>query len=402
MKIPKFSAVFVYLALESCTAFLFSMIFTSSAVYQVTVAQLSALQLVLIGTVLEGSVFLFEIPTGIVADAYSRKLSILIGLSLTGLAFVVEGSFPIFGAILLAQIVWGVGYTFTSGATQAWITDELGSESAAAQVFLRAAQVRNLTALLGIATGSVLGVLRINLPIVLGGILFIFLAIFLLWMMPETNFTPVAKGERNSFQHMLHIFWQGMVILRRRPEFGHILVIGLFYGLYSEGYDRLSTKLILDNFTFPGQWPPVVWFGLLKAVGMLLSVAATEVVRRRLMTQFSLRAPRILFAITAVLVICLLVFAVSPLFSLVAILLVLIGVLRNVAAPIYNGWVNQQLDSSVRATVISMSGQIDSLGQIVGGPVVGIIGNVSVRLAVAFSGMILLPSLMFFRVKNVS
>jgi DHA3 family tetracycline resistance protein-like MFS transporter len=52
--------------------------------------------LVLVGTVLEPSVFIFEIPTGIVADVYSRRLSIIIGQVLIGLGFMVEGLFPVF------------------------------------------------------------------------------------------------------------------------------------------------------------------------------------------------------------------------------------------------------------------------------------------------------------------
>jgi DHA3 family tetracycline resistance protein-like MFS transporter len=69
----------VYLTIEAVSGLLFSMIFTASAVYQVSVAGLTPLQLVLVGTTLETSVFLFEVPTGIVADVYSRRLSILIG-----------------------------------------------------------------------------------------------------------------------------------------------------------------------------------------------------------------------------------------------------------------------------------------------------------------------------------
>ncbi len=102
------------------------MVFTASAVYQVTVAELTPLQLVLVGTALELTVFVFEIPTGVVADVFSRKLSIVVGFLLIGTGFSLEGSFPIFAIILLGQLVWGIGYTFTSGATQAWISDEIG------------------------------------------------------------------------------------------------------------------------------------------------------------------------------------------------------------------------------------------------------------------------------------
>ena len=69
-------------------------------------------------------------PTGLVADNYSRRLSIIIGFFLVGVGFVIEGLVPHFTVILLTQVIWGIGITFTSGATEAWIADEVGEASA--------------------------------------------------------------------------------------------------------------------------------------------------------------------------------------------------------------------------------------------------------------------------------
>src|SRR5512136_627509 len=110
----KMGAYPLYLMMEGATALLMTMIFTASAIYQVSQVGLSALQLVLVGTTLEISAFLFEVPTGVVADIYSRRLSVIIGVILVGIGFVVEGTFPFFLPILLAQVLWGLGYTFTS------------------------------------------------------------------------------------------------------------------------------------------------------------------------------------------------------------------------------------------------------------------------------------------------
>ena len=129
----------VYLVLEFSAALLFSLIFTVSQLYFVTTVQLSPLQLVLVGTILEATVFLFEIPTGVVADLRSRRLSVILGYALMGVGFLVEGAFPYFASVALAQVLWGFGYTFTSGATQAWVADELG-EDRAGQAYLRGAQ----------------------------------------------------------------------------------------------------------------------------------------------------------------------------------------------------------------------------------------------------------------------
>ena len=71
----KRAAYSVYLLSEFTVAVLFSMMFTVDSVYQVSLVGLNALQLVLVGTVVEFSAFVFEIPTGVVADVFSRRLA---------------------------------------------------------------------------------------------------------------------------------------------------------------------------------------------------------------------------------------------------------------------------------------------------------------------------------------
>ena len=95
----KLDATRVYLFMEIAFGMFFGMVVVTNSLYEVTVAGLSALQLVLIGTMLEVSTFLFEVPTGIVADVYSRRLSIVIGYVLIGLGFLIEGFFPAFKPI---------------------------------------------------------------------------------------------------------------------------------------------------------------------------------------------------------------------------------------------------------------------------------------------------------------
>src|SRR5215510_4269647 len=92
----KRAAYSVYLLSEFTLSLLFSMMFVVDGVYQVSTVGLNALQLVLVGTTLEVSAFLFEVPTGVIADVYSRKLSIIIGYLLMGVGFLVEGFFPFF------------------------------------------------------------------------------------------------------------------------------------------------------------------------------------------------------------------------------------------------------------------------------------------------------------------
>jgi len=243
-------ATSIYLIYSAAIAALMGMIFTVSSVYQVTTARLDPFQLVLVGTMLEGAVFLFEVPTGVVADSYSRRLSIIIGVLLMGAGFLIEGTWPLFGVILLAQVFWGVGWTFTSGATQAWITDEIGEERAGA-AFLKSAQVGQIAGIFGLIVGTGLGLLRVNLPIQLGGLFFLVLGAFLIVTMPENGFRPTPAEERTTWNKLWHTFEGGLSMVRKRPALGGILSVGLFYGLYSEGFDRLWTAHLISQFAIP-------------------------------------------------------------------------------------------------------------------------------------------------------
>src|SRR5512136_1278734 len=185
--IMKTNAYKFYLFIETASSLLYNLAFTAMSLYEIRVADLSPLQLVLVGTTLELSVLLFEVPTGVVADVYSRRLSILIGFGLIGLGFLLEGLLPFFPTILLAQVIRGLGYTFTSGATQAWLSDEIGEERAN-RAFLRANKFSLAGSLAGMLAAILVGSRQLALPILASGGLFILLAGILSPTMPETGF----------------------------------------------------------------------------------------------------------------------------------------------------------------------------------------------------------------------
>jgi len=390
----------VYLILEFGAALIFSLIFTVSQLYYVTIARLDPLQLVLAGTILEATVFIFEIPTGVLADVKSRRLSIIIGYALMGVGFIVEGTLPFFGTIALAQVLWGLGYTFTSGATEAWIADELG-EDRAGEVYLRGAQAARAGALVAIPISVVLGSRSLQLPIVLGGAAMILMATFLLWAMTEEGFTPNPSGERTAWGHMITTVQDARQLVRRQPVLIVLLATGLFYGLYSEGFDRLWTLHLLEDLRGPWQDgpDPVVWFGLIRAVMLLISLAATEVARRRVDTGRGISLARGLMLNAALIILCLAGFALTESFWAAVGLYWLIGALRNIAAPLHTAWLNRSIDEpQVRATIFSVSGQADAIGQIAGGPMVGAVGNISIRAALLSSALLLAPVLPLYAV----
>ncbi len=391
-----FSASTVYLIYSGASSFFFALIVTVNLVYQLEIAKLNPLQLVLVGTALETVCFLCQVPTGVLADVYSRRLAIIFGTLITGIGFVVEGSIPLFATIVLGQALFGIGSSLADGAEQAWIADEVGEERVG-RIFLLSSQIGLLGGLVGALVSVGLASIRLNLPVILGGICTVILAVFLVFFMPENGFQPTPRSERQSWQQMGTTFRNGMRAVRGRPVLITILLIALFYGLYSEGFDRLSAAHFLTNFTFPVLWSfkPVVWFGLFSVVGTLLSLVATEIVRRYINLNNQRMVMRVLFGINALGVVSILVFALAGNFFLAVAAYLSFGVFRRVNEPIFTTWLTQNIDAKVRATVISMRGQVDAFGQILGGPPVGAIGNIfSLRAALVSVSIILSPVLL--------
>ena len=393
----KLNPRFVYLFIEFTASAFFSMMFVVTSLYEATVAGLTPVQLILVGTALEVSAFVFEVPTGIVADVYSRRLSIIIGYVLMGLGFMVEGFFPAFLPILLAQIIWGLGYTFTSGATQAWISDEVGEE-AANKLFLRGTQVGLFASLVGMGLAILVGANNVALPIQVGALGVVLIGITLTIVMPETGFHPTPREDRDTWQHMWHTFKQGAQAVRSRPRLMNIVFIGLFYGLYSEGFDRLWVRHLLDNFELPVLFGnnQVAFFAALRAAGAVFTILAVRFVEKRVDSTNPLAIGRAVFLVTAVISVALIGFTLSPFLVLSLSLYLVVNVLRNVQIPLQTGWVNQKLDPQVRATVHSMFGQVDAIGQVMGGPIVAGIASVGSAIsALVTSGLLLTPALFF-------
>ncbi len=382
-------------ALDSLGA---SLIWTAMMTYQVQVVGLTPLQLVLVGTTMETAVFLFEIPTGIVADVYSRRLSCIIGFFMLGIAYLVQGAFPAFAVLLIGNVLWGIGYTFTSGAYNAWLVDEIGQERAG-NAFIRGGQVGQLAGLVGIVLCMLLGVIHLQLPIVLGAVITGSIAVIMLLFMPETGFKPVPAQDRTTFQKMWDTFRAGVGVIRTRPRLLSILAVGIFFGLFSEGWDRLWEAHLITTFNVQAALgiPQIVIRGILNLSLLALSVTALEVLRRRIDTNNLARLTTVVFLLTAVMVGAVIGYGIAPHLIAAIGLWYAFNIARALIEPLLATWTNGYVDSNVRATVLSMQSQVDAVGQMVGGPPVGLIGQYSLRAAFVASGLILSPALFLLR-----
>ena len=309
-----------------------------------------------------------------------------------------EGSIPRFETIVLSQAIWAVGAAFISGAEEAWIASEVGDEQIG-QVYLRGSQVNALGTLVGIVISVAVASIRLNLAILLGGALYLVLGLLLLIFMPEHNFRSAEETERHSWRTLGETLRTGGRMVRDKPLLLTIILISAFYGMASEGFDRLWTAHFLEDLTLPslGHLQPVVWFGIIRAEVMILTIGVTELVRRRFDTNRHATVTWLLFAMSTLRIASVIVFGLAGNFALALAAFTTSRVMSNANTPIYTAWLTQHIDAKVRATVISMSGQMDAIGQIVGGPIIGVIGTlVSIRAALVSTAVFLSPALLLF------
>jgi DHA3 family tetracycline resistance protein-like MFS transporter len=397
----KLPPVSTYLLIALVSGFSNRLVFTTSAIYRVQSVGLNPLQLVLVGTILEITAFVFEIPTGVVADIISRRLSVIIGVFLIGVGFAVEGLAPLFWLVLLSQVLWGLGFTFVSGALSAWITDEIGIDRAT-PVFLRRTRISLIGNLLALPLSLILAKQSLAYPFVAGGLMRILLAAALVLWMPETGFRPVPQEDRQGWGDVWQTASSGFQQMRRHPVLRSYLLIGLLLGLYSEGWDRLGDFHLLDQFVFPDllgvSMGSVEWFVVLSACSQVLGIAAAGIAQRQIDRKDRVSLTGMLQGLHALMVVSMAGFALTGNFLGAVFALLLFDTFRSVTFPLIDAWLNRHIRSETRATVLSMTSQLDALGQMSGGPLIGMVGRIfSVRMAIVAAAGILSPTIWLFR-----
>ena len=401
--VNKLSAYKTYLLFSAITEMCFSLVATVMIVYHIEIVHLNPLQLILVGTTLELACFIFEIPTAIVADVYSRKLSIVIGGVLTGVGFILEGSISSFVFVLVAQIVWGLGSTFISGSLEAWIAEEEKNKDLD-EIYIKGAQAGQIGAFIGIVLSTVIANFSVRLPIIVSGVLFIILALFLWLYMPENNFKPSAPGDLNTFKKMVYTFKSGLKFVKSKSIIMILLAVTLFYGLSSEGYDRLSNAHFLQDTTLPklGNLSSVTWFGIFGILGMILSFIVMHFMAKNLKNEDNRKNGKLLLCINILYISSMLIFALTRNFSLMLIAYLATNTFRIINKPIFSAWLNGHIDDNSRATVLSINGQMNSLGQILGGPIIGIIAtNISVSIGIVCTSLLVAPVLVLYIISMI-
>ena len=382
----------IYYFVTSTRSFIIQMVFTLNAIYYVSNAGLNPLELVLIGTIMEVSVLLFEMPTGLVADFFGRKRSLIIGIFILGIAHLLEGSFPAFWAIAIGSALWGFGWTFISGAEQAWIADELEGKGLD-KVFLKGAQFSSFGRFTGIIASVLLAtIFSVQATIIIAGGLLLCLAIVAMMIMPETKFVSSASEGVSGITQMMTAIKGGVSHIKGNTVLVSIAIITLLWGLASEGFDRLWGAQFIEGFHLPEE-QSIYWFGAFYAVAFLLNMAVLKVVELKVKRRFA----TVLLVTNGILTISMLFFAFTGHFIVAVLLYWAIAAMRNVNYPLMSVMTNERLESKGRATALSMFGQLDALGQVAGGPLVGLIAlYTSISGGIATSAILILPTLFLF------
>jgi MFS transporter, DHA3 family, tetracycline resistance protein len=234
-------------------------------------------------------------------------------------------------------------------------------------------------------------------PIVAGGVVLLALGGLLALVMPETGFRSARREDVSAVASMVATGRQGGSLIRRQPILLLIVGIWFFLGISDEGFDRLWEAQFLVEIGVPGfaGLDQVVWFGVLGAGALLLSIVVAQPLARRFGAMGPGRMARALLVFDAFRVAGLLAFALAGSFAFALAAFWGARLARSLAAPVHSTWLNANVaDSSVRATVLSMTNVFESAGEWGGGPALGGIGNAfGIRAALAGSALALLPVL---------
>ena len=325
---------------------------------------------------------LFEIPTGVVADASGRRMSFILGavtLLVTTMAYL---GLWYFGAALWAWMVVsaliGLGFTFFSGATEAWLIDALdatGFDGAVETVFGRGQTVGGAATLVGTIGGGFLAQISLGVPyLVRSALLVVVIGAAYLWM-HDIGYTPVHRDSireevtvilRDSIKHG---FGNPAV---RMFMFGAPFYMGVFFWVFY-AFQPYLLDLFGDKEAFYLAGIAAAVF----AVAQMIGGSMVNVIRRLFKRRTTLIAASVVISSVALVGVGLAEFLEIPVGFWAAIaLLTVVTLATTIAQPVRQAYLNQVIPSEQRATVLSFDSLMGSAGGVVGQPVLGKVADV--------------------------
>jgi MFS family permease len=315
---------------------------------------------------------IFEVPTGVVADTWGRRTSYLLGtLTLAGSTFlyyllwVSEGSFWLWAVV---SILIGLGFTFFSGAVEAWLVDALhhtGYEGDLEAVFGRGQMVMGAAMLGGSVAGGVIAqATSLGVPFLMRvGVLLVMFAVAYRLMMdlgftPERGATPLGAVRTVFVTSLDHG-------LKKPPVRWVMLAAPFTYGVGIYTFYALQPYL-LELYGDPDAYAVA---GLAAAI-VAGSQIAGGYLAPKIRGLFHRRTtPLILGALASAAILVLL--GVTDAFWVALALLVVWGMIFAAEMPIRQAYLNGMIPSQQRATVLSFDSLMGNTGGVVIQPVLG-------------------------------
>jgi MFS family permease len=315
---------------------------------------------------------LFEIPTGVVADHWGRRASFLCGTltlaATTGLYVLLWQLQSAFVWWAIVSVLLGLGFTFFSGATEAWLVDALTATNFDGQlegVFSRGQVIMGAMTLSGSVAGGFLAQLtNLGVPYLVRTAILIGMFALALIMMHDLGFTP-ARGDR-PVAEVKKIVHSSVEHGLRVPAVRAIMLAGMFTGgIEIYVYYALQPHLL-------NLWGNQTAYGI---AGLAAAVIAGAQMVGGLLTPRIRRAFRrrtsALLVLTALGVAMLALIGLADNFWVVLVLITLWELMSYAGLPIREAYLNGMIPSQQRATILSFDSLINSAGGIVAQPVLG-------------------------------
>jgi MFS family permease len=315
---------------------------------------------------------LFEVPTGVVADLRGRRTSYLLGvvtLSFSTLLylFMWEVSAPFWGWAI-ASVMLGLGFTFFSGAVEAWLVDALtdaGYNGELEAVFGKGQVVQGGAMLVGAVGGGLIAqVSNLGVPyMVRAGVLVVTFVVAFIWMR-DRGFTP-ARGK-NPIREMKVILSDSLTYGLGNPPVRWVMLAApftagiSFYGFYAAQPYLLELYGDTEAYLIAGL-AAAVFAGAQISGGLLIS---------RIGHMFPTRTSVLLTGVS-ISTLALVVIGFVQSFWLVMAMLVVWSLVFAAMTPVRQAYVNVLIPSQRRATVLSFDSLLGSTGGVVLQPALG-------------------------------
>ncbi len=315
---------------------------------------------------------LFEVPTGIVADTVGRRASYLLGtvtLTASTLLYVLlwQMGAPFWQWALVSMLL-GLGFTFFSGAVEAWLVDALsatGFKGELEAVFGRGQMVSGAAMLTGsVAGGFIAQQTSLGVPFVLRGVVLLVMFAVAFRLMHDVGFSP-ARGGR-PLAEMRKIATASIDHGWRVPAVKWLMVESLFVGGVGFYVFYALQPYLLELYGDPEAYQVAGLVAAIVAGAQILGGMAAPRIRRL----FARRTSALLATAGASVVTLGLIGLVETFWGVLA-LIVVWGLLFAATMPIRQTYLNGLIPSRQRATILSFDSLMGSTGGVWSQPLLG-------------------------------